>query len=253
MDNIFTQTLFLGKRVINLPECHSTNSIAAEMLVQQTVTEGTIVATEHQTAGRGQRGNSWEAAAGQNLTFSVLLKPSFLQIQEQFYLNIITSLAIYDLLTELLPSGAFIKWPNDIYFYQQKLGGILIENTLKNASIEWSVIGIGLNVNQKVFQSPQASSLAAVAGSEFSRQQVLEQLLLKLENRYIQLKGGKRQELRQLYLSRLYWMGEQHTFRAGEEFFSGKIIGIDKVGRLAVCRNTDEVHYFWIKEIEFIR
>jgi BirA family biotin operon repressor/biotin-[acetyl-CoA-carboxylase] ligase len=253
LDNIFTQTLFLGKRVINLPECHSTNSVAAEMLVQQTVTEGIIVATEHQTAGRGQRGNRWEAAAGQNLTFSVLLKPSFLQIQEQFYLNIITSLAIFDLLTDLLPSGTFIKWPNDIYYYQQKLGGILIENTLKNASIEWSVIGIGLNVNQKVFESPRAASLAAVAGREFSRMEVLEQLLLKLEQRYLQLKGGKRQELRQTYLSRLYWLGEPRTFRSGEDFFTGKIIGIDKVGRLAVCRNNDEVQYFWIKEIEFIR
>lgn len=253
MDNIFTQTLFLGKRLISLPECHSTNSVAAEMLMQQTVTEGTLVTAEHQTAGRGQRGSSWEADAALNLTFSVVLKPSFLQIQEQFFLNIITSLAIYDLLTELLPSGAFIKWPNDLYFYQQKLGGILIENTLKNASIEWSVIGIGLNVNQKNFQSPQASSLAVIAGKEFPRPQLMEKLLLKLENRYLQLKAGKQKELRQLYLSRLYWLGEWRTFQSGQEYFTGKIIGIDKIGRLAVCKEGGEVQYFWIKEIAFVR
>ncbi|WP_017733335.1 biotin--[acetyl-CoA-carboxylase] ligase [Nafulsella turpanensis] len=253
MNKIFAQTLFLGKNLIDLPECHSTNTIAAELLSRQSVAEGSVVTTDHQTAGRGQRGNSWEAAAGKNLTFSIILKPSFLHVQEQFSLNIITSLAIYDLLTELLPPGLSIKWPNDIYYYQQKLGGILIENTLKNTSLEWSVLGIGLNVNQTRFKDGKASSMAIIAGKDFARAAVLERLLLKLESRYLQLKAGGVAALRKEYLSRLYWLGEVHTFRSAGEDFNGKIIGIDKVGRLAVCLPDDEIRYFWIKEIEFIR
>ena len=254
MDNIFAQTLFLGKNVINLPKCHSTNTYATELLSQKGGQEGTVITTEHQIAGRGQRGNSWEAAAGKNLTFSLILKPSFLHVQEQFYLTIITSLAIYDFLTELLPEGLSIKWPNDIYHYQNKLGGILIENSLKNTIIEWSVLGIGLNVNQAVFQNEKAASLLLATAREFSLNELLGKLLLKIESRYLQLKSGLRQELRKEYLGRLYWMGELHQFRSGNEIFQGKIIGIDKVGHLAVCcLPEDEIRYFEIKEIEFLR
>ena len=252
MNNIFAQTLFLGKNVINLPECHSTNTYAAGLLAEKGASEGTVVTTEHQTAGRGQRGNSWEAAAGKNLTFSLILKPSFLQIQEQFYLNIITSLAIFDLLTEFLPFGLAIKWPNDLYYYKQKLAGILIENSLKNTNLEWSVLGIGLNVNQSSFQNENAGSLVSITGREFSRAELLEKLLLRIEHRYLQLRSGERQELRKEYLSRLYWLGEFHTFRSGGDDFTGKIIGIDKLGRLAVVNRQNEVRYFGMKEIEFV-
>lgn len=236
-----------------LPKCHSTNTIAADLIANKQATDGMLVITEHQTAGRGQRGNSWETAAGKNLTFSLLLKPTFLPVQEQFYLTIITSLAIYDFLTELLPQGLSVKWPNDLYHYQQKLGGILIENTLKNTTLEWSVLGIGLNVNQKVFQTPTATSLALAAGHEFSLAALLQKLIPKLEGRYLQLRRGDRQALRKEYLSRLYWLGEMHTFRSAGQEFSGKIIGVDQWGHLAVCLPTEELRYFRIKEIEFLR
>lgn len=252
MENIFAQTLFIGKNIINLPKCHSTNAIAADLIAREQVPEGTLVTTEHQTAGRGQRGNSWETAAGKNLTFSLILKPSFLQVEEQFYLSIITSLAIYDLLTELLPSGLAVKWPNDLYYIQRKLGGILIENTLKNTSISWSVLGIGLNINQKVFQTPTATSLALVTGEEFSRSTLLEKLLSHLEKRYLQLRRGLRQDLRKEYLSRLYWLGEKHTFRSDGLEFPGKIIGVDQGGRLALQQEGEGLRYFRMKEIEFV-
>lgn len=242
----------MAKNVIDLPKCHSTNTIAADLIANKQAADGMLIITEHQTAGRGQRGNSWETAAGKNLTFSLILKPTFLAVQEQFYLTIITSLAIYDLLTELLPQGLSVKWPNDLYHYQQKLGGILIENTLKNTTLEWSVLGIGLNVNQKVFQTPTASSLALAVGHEFSRTELLQKLLPKLEGRYLQLRRGDQQALRKEYLSRLYWLGEMHTFRSAGQEFNGKIIGIDKWGHLAVCLPTEELRYFRIKEIEFV-
>ncbi len=253
MDKIFAQTLFLGKNVINLSKCHSTNTYATELLSQKGAMEGTVVTTEHQIAGRGQRGNSWEADAGKNLTFSLILKPSFLHVQEQFYLTIITSLAIYDFLTDLLPDGMAIKWPNDIYHFQKKLGGVLIENSLKNNILEWSVLGIGLNVNQSSFENEKATSLLLATGKEFVLEALLGNLLVNLEKRYLRLKAGMRQELRKEYLEHLYRIGELHSFRSGSEVFQGKIIGIDKVGHLAICTlPNDEVHYFGIKEIEFL-
>ena len=252
MDNIFAHTLFIGKNVINLPKCHSTNTYAARLLAEKGASEGTVIITEHQTAGRGQRGNSWEAATGKNLTFSVILKPSFLHIQEQFYLNVITSLAIYDLLTEFLPFGLSVKWPNDLYHYRQKMAGILIENSLKNQVLEWSVLGIGLNINQNSFENENAGSLVLATGKEFSLSVILEKLLLRIEQRYLQLRAGEYQGLRKEYLSRLYWLGEIHTFRSENKVFAGKIIGIDKAGKLAVVMPHDEVRYFGLKEIEFI-
>lgn len=242
----------MAKKVVDLPKCHSTNTIAADFIANKQAADGMLITTEHQTAGRGQRGNSWETAAGKNLTFSLILKPTFLQVQEQFYLTIITSLAIYDLLTDLLPGGLSVKWPNDLYHYQHKLGGILIENIIKNTTFEWSVLGIGLNVNQKVFQATTATSLALAAGREFNRAELLPKLVSRLEGRYLQLRRGDRQELRKEYLSKLYWLGEKHTFRAAGQEFSGKIIGVDQHGRLAICLPNEELSYFRIKEIEFI-
>ena len=162
--------------------------------------EGGVVITDEQTAGKGQRGNSWEATPGQNLTFSVLFKPAFLPLSSQFYLNILSSLAIADTLNGYSPEGLAIKWPNDIYIGQAKLGGILIENTLRGQMIEHSIIGIGLNINQKTFSSPKASSLALICGREFVLEQILAELLAHLESRYLQLKTNLYNRLKADYM-----------------------------------------------------
>ena len=161
MYKIQPNTLFTGKIIKYLPTCHSTNDIAAEMIQSQEVFEGTIIITDHQTTGRGQRGNSWEAAIGQNLTLSLILKPTFLRASDQFQLNVAVSLGVHEFLSQYLPEGLTIKWSNDIYHYDKKLGGILIENTLQGYNIGYSVIGIGLNINQKQFENIRGTSLRA--------------------------------------------------------------------------------------------
>eukprot|EP01137_Pigoraptor_chileana_P015025 Opistho-2@5140 len=107
-----------------------------------------VIITDNQTAGRGQRGNVWEASIGENLTFSLILKPNFLKASEQFQLNVAVSLGVLDCLSEYIDEDLKVKWSNDIYFQNQKMGGILIENTLQGYQIGYSVIGIGLNINQ---------------------------------------------------------------------------------------------------------
>lgn len=246
-------TLFIGSKLIYLPECHSTNTYALQILQQELLPEGAVIITDNQTAGRGQRGNSWEAASGQNLTLSVILRPHFLSVQDQFLLNISISLAIYDLLTDLQVQAPAIKWPNDLYAGSKKLGGILIESSLKNAQLEWSVIGIGLNVNQLFFSVPTATSLAQQLGRELPRQEVLDKLLKALEVRYLQLRNGHGSALRKAYLQHLYWLGEWRPFESNNETFTGKIVGINQYGQLAVLYQQDEqIRYHNMQQIRYL-
>ena len=246
-------TLFIGSKLIYLPECHSTNTIALQMLQQEFLPEGSVVITDNQFAGRGQRGNSWEATKGQNLTFSLVLRPRFLPVQEQFLLNISISLAIYDYLTDLQVPDLAIKWPNDLYIGAKKVGGILIESSLKNAQLEWSVIGIGINVEQTFFSVPTATSLALELKQKISKQQLLDGLLKALELRYLQLRSKQTTQFRKIYLERLYWLGEWHVFESSSQRFNGKIVGIDAQGQLAVLHQQDgEVHYYSMQQIRYI-
>jgi BirA family biotin operon repressor/biotin-[acetyl-CoA-carboxylase] ligase len=248
--NIPANTLFIGKHLIHLPICHSSNAFAHEMLSDGKATDGSVVITSEQTAGKGQRGNSWEAEPGKNLTFSVIIKPG-IQIGQQFWLNIISSLAVYNLLTKYLGNKVKVKWPNDIYYEDQKICGILIQNFIKGTDIENSIIGIGLNVNQIKFEEPKAISMATVCEQQFPLQSVLDDLLEQLEHSLAQLHLGNLKELKSQYMSELYWFQEQHLFKS-EELFTGTIIGIDDSGLLHI--KTDEGEkYFNFKEVVFIK
>ena len=124
-----------------MPTCHSTNDIAADLYKKNQLNVGTVVTTGHQISGRGQRGNSWEAAPGKNITCSIVFSPSFLELTENFYLNIFSSLGIVDYLSKL-DENFKIKWPNDIFFKNRKICGLLVENTIKGQAIASSILGI---------------------------------------------------------------------------------------------------------------
>ena len=131
----------------------STNQYAQELLSKSKPVEGTVISAQNQHAGRGQIGSSWEAAPGQNLTLSIILYPQFLAIQHQFQLNQSISLGVRDFIAKYVQKPVKIKWPNDIYVNEKKIGGILIQNTLSGSSIQSTIAGIGINVNQKHFES----------------------------------------------------------------------------------------------------
>lgn len=255
MYNITPKTLFIGKNIIYLPTCHSTNDTAASLLRDGKVFEGTLVVTSNQTAGRGQRGNQWEAETGKNLTFSLILKPAYLTPNEQFYLNMAVSLGIYEFLNGFFSAEDIkIKWPNDIYYKDKKMGGVLIENVLKKSVIESAVIGIGLNVNQLQFAYPQATSMRLAnpsLTSAYDLEVLLTQLVECLERTYLQLRGGQLEWLQKRYLQQLYWFREKHLFSRDGKRFEGQITGIDATGRLAM-EADGTLHYFGLKEIEFI-
>ena len=235
-----------------MPQCHSTNSLATELIRNKDLAEGTIVITNNQTAGKGQRGNIWEAEPGKNLTFSIILKPSFLLATDQFYLTIVVSLALRDFLTARLTAEVKIKWPNDILVVNKKICGILIENSLSVDAIQHSIIGIGLNVNQKIFSITGPTSMGLSAEHDFDLVWELNLLLEKFEGYYLLLRSGKKEWLKQEYLNHLYWIGEPHEFRAKDEQFIGVITGVDKNGRLTIMRDGKEISAD-LKEITFVK
>lgn len=208
-----------------------------------------MVITNDQTNGKGQRGNSWEAAKGENLTFSLILKPQFVLISEQFNLNILISLGITDALNKI-QDGFTVKWPNDIYYLNKKIAGILIQNNIKGKTIDTSIVGMGININQQLFQEPKAQSLSQITGELYDLQQVLNNILTCIELRYLKLKNGQIDRLEKDYLNRLYRLGENHLYKAGD-IFSGKIVGVSRDGQLHID-TTQGVRKFLFKEVEFI-
>jgi len=245
-------TQFIGQHMIYEAVCASTNSLAARCLDQMDIPAGTVVITDHQYQGRGQRGHVWYSEPNKNLTFSVILYPTFLATQQSFSLNIITTLAIQHVLALYIPNGLSIKWPNDIYYQDKKLGGILIENMLEKRKLKTSTIGIGLNVNQVCFTLPTSTSLSLVCQRTFSLQELLTQILVRLESNYLQLRAQDSAGLQAAYLKNMYWIHEIHTFRDTTGTFQGSINGIDATGRLMVAQADGTLKHYNTQEVRFI-
>lgn len=250
MHKFFAKTQFLGKKVYFLPQCHSTNE-EAQVLLKQSVIEGTTVITQNQTNGKGQRGNTWESQPGLNATFSTILKPTFIIPSQQFSLHLIVSLAVHDALFPILGKKLKIKWPNDVYYDDRKLGGILIENSIKASQIETAVVGVGININQVEFSLAQATSLKEITDHEFEVNEIVENVLVALETRYLKLKNGQIELLRTEYLARLFRFNQSSQYSNGVHSFEGMIVGISKTGLLQI-QCFDEINEYDFKEINFI-
>ena len=185
------QNAFIGRKLIYLPSCHSTNDEALSLIKDDKYEHGKLIITSDQTKGRGQRGNQWLTKPGQNLTFSIILDVTFLNTERIFDLNMVVSLGILKGLNSTLNaqhSTLKVKWPNDIYFEEKKLGGILIENVFRGDGSVWSVAGIGININQEDFNYLNATSLRVIAGREFDLQAVLNGITNEIEKFFLMLK-----------------------------------------------------------------
>ncbi len=246
------ETLFIGKKYYSFQELPSTNTWLMESLVAHKLPEGTLVLADHQTEGKGQFGAIWSSEPSSSLTFSILLKPIFLPISNTYDISICIALAIHDCLNELRP-GFKIKWPNDIYFENKKVAGILIENQIHKSSCEHSVVGIGLNVNQtEFFKLPKATSLKQIIGVNFPVQNLLDRLCETIEARYLQLRANMYPSLLKSYLEHMYWFNEIHTFQTDALQFNASIIGVLRNGRLLLKFSDGSKRDFEIKELQFI-
>lgn len=251
-NNIFL-TLFVGQNLVKLQEVDSTNFYLKKLLSNsKPLIEGTVIMAENQTAGRGQSNNKWLSENGKNLTLSIYLKPSFLSVNEQFELNKAISLGVTDCLIPLLGDDCSVKWPNDIYFHDKKIGGILIENTTKGYQLKDSVVGIGLNVNQKSFGDLEnrATSITKILHQDYDLENLLMQLCQSIESRYLQLKAGKKDLLDQDYEKKLFRLNENHFFEINQNLIQGIIRGVSPFGRLCLESNN-KILELDLKEVKF--
>jgi BirA family biotin operon repressor/biotin-[acetyl-CoA-carboxylase] ligase len=250
---IFANTLFMGKEVVSLPSCHSTNELMAQMSAKNQLHEGAIIITKHQTEGKGQRGNIWNSPAGENLTFSVFLKPKFLKAAQQFELNRMVSLALLDVVRNTDTSfKVFVKWPNDIILNKKKVAGILIENSINQGVISESIIGIGLNVNQTVNLLPTATSLAHQFEQEFELEKILLDVVQRLEHYYLILRSSDFRVIHELYESKLYLKDKVAYYEDGSGKFNGIIRKVYPDGVLQIEDESGIHKKYQFKEVRLL-
>jgi len=232
----------------------STNDICQQR-ANMGVAEGIVIAAEYQEQGRGQRGNAWESQLGQNLTFSMLLRPTFLPVAEQFYLSKAMALAVTDWLKAYIESKPVkIKWPNDIYIGNSKICGILIENSFSGQHLETSVVGIGINLNQINFPDdlPNPTSLFLETGKKIDPQDALPEPVNCIGARYLQLLEDNRVTIDNDYLNAIYRKDLLCNYYSNGEEFEATIIGIKPTGELILKTSKGDIRTFAFKEVTFI-
>lgn len=244
------ETLFTGKIIHRFEETTSTNELAAEALKNSKVIEGTAFVAGNQTQGKGQRGNVWQSHPNQNILASYVYFPTFLKTDQQFYLIKAVSLAIKDLLDKYLIDKARIKWPNDIYINDLKITGILIESSTKGDYMGNSIIGIGMNVNQKQFENQvNATSIVLETGIGCNLEMLFSELSYHLEKRYLMLKRSPK-ALDHEYQNALYRLNEKTYFILDGQQTELVIIGVDELGQLKLRNDLGEIIQYGMHQIK---
>lgn len=233
----------------------STNDKARDLIQAGWAKEGHVIFTPHQTAGRGQRQTSWETYPDLNLTFSVVLFPENLKAEYQFYLNQVVTLGIIQVLQEIENDEQWlIKWPNDIYWQNRKLGGILIENALEGAYFQNVIVGVGLNINQRDFPAHlgNATSLSNICQREFSLEELLSRLVKGIETWYKKLQKEQFRVIRDAYEEWLYLKRQWHEFKTPKgEPFRARILGVESNGLLVLEKPSGQRLQVHFKEVQF--
>jgi BirA family biotin operon repressor/biotin-[acetyl-CoA-carboxylase] ligase len=240
-------------KLIKLDAIDSTNDFLKGLASKQFVENFTVVSAEIQTKGKGQMGSVWVAEKGKNLTMSVLIKDVLIDLNQIYTLNIAVALAVVRALQSFKIPELAIKWPNDIMSYNYKIGGILIENSIKIDGSVTSIVGIGININQTNFENlPKGSSLAVIAKQEFDKQAVLVAILKELKDAMIVLKTNPDSLWRE-YLNLLFKKNVPVPFELPDgDRFMGIIQGVSDQGKLQILLENDAVVQYNIKEIQML-
>ena len=234
----------------------STNDYLAELCKQGKAEEFYTVIAEDQTDGKGQRGNSWESEPGKNLTFSIVLYPTAIEANKQFHLSMLASIAIIDTLTDYT-DGFSIKWPNDIYWHDKKICGILIENELEGQYLSQSIIGIGLNINQTEFLSsaPNPVSLYQIIGKEIDKDEVFSKIIHALLGGYKALEDNFIEAsacISHLYKKFLYQKDDFHLYQDKDGTFEARIHDVGHDGYLYLEDTGNNIRKYAFKEVTYI-
>lgn len=240
--------------VIKLDATASTNQYLKQRALDNQLNDYTVVVTEKQTRGRGQMGAEWISEPGKNLTFSILKRFNDFKAINQVYFNCAVALALYDTLQDLSVPDVKVKWPNDIMSGNQKICGILIENILRGNQISQSVIGIGLNVNQRDFGVlKKVSSLLLLLGRTIDIDKLMNKVVAKLKIRINDLDSTNMESIKHTYESVLFRKDEPSAFKAKDGTnFMGIIKGLSIEGKLIVLPEQGTLKEFGVKEIQLL-
>ena len=240
---------------IKVSQTASTNTYLSRLAA--TLPGGTVIYTPSQTAGRGQKGNSWESEDGKNLTFSLLLKRPPVKARDQFYLSEAAALAVVEALTAEAGDGFSVKWPNDVYWQDKKVCGMLLENSLDGTDIATCIVGIGINVNQERFLSdaPNPVSLINITGREHDLMALLKRVCSRIEQLVDSLADDSaRRDLHERYMTALYRNdGQQHPWEdATGHRFMASVAGIAPDGTLTLLHDDGTRHDYLFKQVKHI-
>lgn len=253
MNIIVSKTLFIGKNLIFLKSVPSTNDYAKQLLSNSKPKNGSVILAENQTAGRGQHGNAWNTEKGKNITCSIILDTSAIEVKQQFILNKIIAIAVRNTIRDFVldtSARVSIKWSNDILVNQKKIAGILIENTVQGNYLQNSIVGIGININQLYFdKNLNATSLYIENKSEILIESILIKLLENIESWYLKIQ--LEQYINSEYLKHLFWLNESRTFLYKDNVIVAKIIGTNEFGQLLLEHEADILSINQ-KEIQYI-
>ena len=242
------KTTFVGHSHVHLAEIHSTNDYAVELISKNKPIEGTVISADFQRTGKGQFGRTWQSERSSNLLFSVVLYPEFLSAQQAHLLNFTYALAVSKAIDQFLPSAStLVKWPNDIYYEEKKIAGLLVQNAISGHRLQYSVLGVGINVNQLAFppELPNPVSLRMICNATISRSELLAALCSCLEDRYVALrtKSGRTLVCSD-YASRLYRKHRLSMFASRDNAeFSGEIIGVREDGSISIKTNSSILNF----------
>jgi len=243
------------KPPLRLDVTTSTNDFAASLIQQGNAVNGMVITTLNQTAGKGLDQNRWESSPGENLTISIIIQPTGLHPGRQFQLNKITSLAVRDFVKRYFPEEPVnIKWPNDIYIADRKNAGILISNTIVGQEITWSVLGVGLNINQTKFESdaPNPVSFKQLSGIKYDLSQCLDSLCVIFDSRLKVFLNKEYHAIDSEYLEALYRFEENSQFIYKDQIIEAKITGVGEFGHLMLQTAGGKLIACDLKEVRFL-
>jgi BirA family biotin operon repressor/biotin-[acetyl-CoA-carboxylase] ligase len=239
-------------KILKYKKLQSTNSEMQRLQSIEKLPEFSIVITKNQTNGKGLQGNVWESEEGKNLTFSMILYPDFIEIENQFTITCIITLALIDVLKNYL-SDLKIKWTNDIYVNDKKLVGILIENSIKGDKINHSIIGIGLNVNQINFISgaPNPVSMKQITNIDYDTDLLLNEIINAIIKRYKTAKEQGIEKIRKEYHNYLYRNDGYYPYKDKNGTFLAKIERVEQTGHLVLNDLQGNKRRYAFKEVAY--
>lgn len=245
--------IFRDRAFISLDSIDSTNNYAANLLKLSPPPDGSVITALEQTAGKGQRGASWLSTKGENLLCSIIVYPTFLKSDENFLLSQISALAVKDTVEELIETDVWVKWPNDVLVHNMKVSGMLIECNWNQQRIQSAIIGIGMNVNQTLWDIDHTLSIRSIKKQFTPTQDVLSLLIQHFDRRYEQLKSGFHTAIRNEYNNCLFGRDVMNSYAYKGEVIQAIVLRAEQDGLLLIRSSEGKEIKVDLKEIQLIR